>query len=335
MTSSDPGGEPLDVVAGGRRVTITHPDRVVWPVTGTTKRELVAYLVAAAPALLPHLAGRATMLWRFPEGVDGKGWFQAQCRSRPPWVRTADVIGRRGDLLRYCLIEEPATLAWLANLGTIELHPHGWTVDAPETPTAVLFDLDPGPPAGLVDAARVALRIADRLRDDGLDPVVKTSGSLGLHVAAAVETCATFAAAKQYARDIADALAAEAPDTVIARSDRAARAGRVYIDWVENDHNRQLVAPWSPRATPVPRVSLPLAWDEVAAIATGRPRLPDVGFDAALARIPDAAALWLPPPRAGPPPTLAARDHALRVASLSSVHAQPDGRPVLPPPPAS
>jgi bifunctional non-homologous end joining protein LigD len=288
--------EPLEVLVDGRRVSVTHPDRPLWPATGTTKRELVAYLLAVAPVLLPHLARRATMLWRFPEGVGGKGWFQAQCRGRPPWVETADVPGRRGDLLRYCRIEERATLAWLANLGTIELHPHNWTVDAPETPTAVVFDLDPGPPAGLSEAAAVALRVADRLRADGLQPVVKTSGSLGLHVAAPVESCATFGATKQYARDLADALAAETPGAVIARSDRRERRGRVYIDWIQSDRNRQLVAPWSPRATRVPRVSLPLAWDEVEALAADGGEPPDVGFEAALARAPVADGLWLPAP---------------------------------------
>ena len=295
MTTRAPDAEPLDLVVGGRHVPITHPDRVVWPVTGTTKRDLVAYLLAAAPLLLPNLAGRATMLWRFPEGVEGKGWFQAQCRSRPPWVRTADIVGKRGDLLRYCLIEEPATLAWLANLGTIELHPHLWTVDEPEVPEAVVFDLDPGPPAGLGSAARVALRVAERLRADGMTPVVKTSGSLGMHVGAKVDPGATFADTKRYARDVADALAEETPDAVIARSQRASRRGRVYVDWVQNDHNRQLVAPWSPRSTPIPRVSLPLSWDEVAAIATAGTGHPDVGFDAALARMPAAGGLWLEP----------------------------------------
>src|SRR5690242_11253748 len=157
---------------GDRDVRLTHLDRVVWPATGTTKGALLEYLLAIAPVLLPHLRRRPTMLWRFPEGVEGPGWFQAQCRSRPSWVETHTVRGARGELLEYCLIEEPATLAWLANLGTIELHPHGWTIDRPSTPIAIVFDLDPGPPAGLVEAARVALAIRDRLRAARLDPVV-------------------------------------------------------------------------------------------------------------------------------------------------------------------
>src|SRR3954451_10217120 len=303
MTARTPDEEALDLVVGGRHVAITHPDRVVWPVTGTTKRELVAYLLAAAPLLLPNLRGRATMLWRFPEGVDGKGWFQAQCRSRPPWVRTADIVGKRGDLLRYCLIEEPATLGWLANLGTIELHPHLWTVDEPEVPVAVVFDLDPGPPAGLASAALVALRVAERLRADGMAPVVKTSGSLGIHVAAKVDPGETFVDTKRNARDVADALAAEAPDAVIARSERASRRGRVYVDWVQNDHNRQLVAPWSPRATPLPRVSTPLTWHEVEQLAADASRRRDAGFEAGVSRMGFAGRDWLGNPvrLSGPP----------------------------------
>src|SRR3954451_7100258 len=293
MTARTPDEEALDLVVGGRHVAITHPDRIVWPGTGTTKRELVAYLLAAAPLLLPNLVGRATMLWRFPEGVDGKGWFQAQCRSRPPWVRTADIVGKRGDLLRYCLIEEPATLAWRAKLGTIELHPHLWTVDEADVPIAVVFDLDPGPPAGLASAALVALRVAERLRADGMAPVVKTSGSRGMHVAAKVDRGATFVDTKRYARDVADRLAAETPDAVIARSERASRRGRVYVDWVQNDHNRQLVAPYSPRATPVPQVSLPLTWDDVEALASGRGEPPAMDFGETLARVRALGDLWL------------------------------------------
>src|SRR5215207_3495612 len=164
------------VDVGARRVRVTHPERVIWPVTGTTKRDLLGYLLAVAPVLIPHLRDRATMLWRFPEGIDGPGWFQAQCRSRPDWVPVHEVVGRRGDTLRYCVLDEAATLAWLANLGTIELHPHGWTVGRPEEPSAVVFDLDPGRPAGLVSAAGVALAVRDRLIAHGLTPVVKTSG---------------------------------------------------------------------------------------------------------------------------------------------------------------
>ncbi len=257
------------VHVGDRDVRVTNLDRVLWPATGTTKRDLLAYVLAAAPVLLPYLAHRPVMLWRYPEGVDRAGWFQAQCRSRPEWVPTHPVVAATGEILEYCLIEEPGTLAWLANLGTIELHPHGWRVDRPTEPTALVLDLDPGPPAGLPACATVALHVRERLAADGLSAVVKTSGRAGLHVVAPLVGGLTFVAAKTYARGIAEALEATLPGTVIARSGRADRAGRVYIDWIQNDANRQLVAPYSPRATPVPRVSTPLRWSEVEAAASG------------------------------------------------------------------
>jgi bifunctional non-homologous end joining protein LigD len=302
------GEAPLALAVGGREIRISHPGRVVWPLSGTTKRDLVDYLVAVAPVLLPALRRRPTMLWRFPEGVDGPGWFQAQCRSRPDWVPTHPVLGKPGERLEYCLIDEPATLACLANLGTIELHPHNWTADAPGDATGVVFDLDPGPPAGLVAAAEVALVLRDRLAAVGLDPVVKTSGSLGLHVVAPVVAGTTFAATKAFARRLAETLADEGPDAVIARSDRAARAGRVFVDWVQNDRNRQLVAPYSPRATPLPRVSVPLGWAEVEAAAGGRLDRLRPGFREVLERIDRFGDPWSAAvPRPLPPADAAAR----------------------------
>jgi bifunctional non-homologous end joining protein LigD len=292
LDAATPADGPIELEIGGRAVRVTHPDRVIWPATGTTKRDLIDYLLGVAPVLLPHLSRRASMLWRFPEGVDGRGWFQAQCRSRPPWVDTFEVTGRRGEVLRYCVIEEPATLVWLANLGTIEFHPHGWTIDRPETPESVVFDLDPGPPAGLREAADVALRISDRLRAAGLEPVVKTSGSLGLHVAGALSPGSTFDEVKVFSRGLAEDFASASPHRVIARSDRDARAGRVYIDWIQNDRNRQLVAPYSPRATRHPRVSTPLTWDEVDRAARGDIDALRPTFDDVLARVGRLGDVW-------------------------------------------
>ena len=258
------------IVVGGREVRITNPDRVLWPQTGTTKRELLDYALAVAPVLLPYLRRRPTMLWRFPEGVDGPGWFQANCRGRPDWMPTHEVMGRRGETLRYCVIEEPAALAWLANLGTIELHPFGWILDAPEQPTALVLDLDPGPPAGLAECARVALLLRSLLGRLGLPSRVKTSGGLGLHVLVPLAPDQRFEHAKAVGRALGQVVAQRAPDLAIARIGRAERAGRVYVDWVQNDANRQLVAPYSPRATPVPQVSTPVRWAEVEAAAGSR-----------------------------------------------------------------
>jgi bifunctional non-homologous end joining protein LigD len=199
------------------------------------------------------------------------------------------------------VIEEPATLAWLANLGTIELHPHGWTVDRPAEPLAIVFDLDPGPPAGLQEAARVALEIRDRLRADGFHPVAKTSGALGLHVAAGAAPESTFDETKAYARRLADDLEGFDPTSVIARSSRRERAGLVYVDWIQNDRNRQLVAPYSPRATPIPQVSTPLTWDEVEGAATGHVGPLRPSFAEVIDRVERLGDLWrlLPPTPTG------------------------------------
>jgi len=287
-----PANGPIRLDVGTRTVRVTHPERVIWPITGTTKRELIDYLIAISPVLVAHVRRRPTMLWRFPEGVDGPGWFQAQCRGRPPWVETMDVTGRRGDILRYCVIDEPATLAWLANIGTVELHPHGWTVERPDTPTHVVFDLDPGPPAGIREAAGVALTIAERLRNVGLEPVVKTSGGRGLHVAAPLDPDETFGRSKAFGRALAEELASEAPDRIVAQSERSSRAGRVFIDWLENDRNRQLVAAYSPRATQIPQVSTPLLWDEVEAAAAGHVRTVRQGFVGVLDRVGHFGDIW-------------------------------------------
>jgi bifunctional non-homologous end joining protein LigD len=162
-----------------------------------------------------------------------------------------------------------------------------------------VFDLDPGHPAGLREAATVATLIRDRLVDAGLDPLVKTSGSLGLHVVARQPAGATFEETKQNARTLAEELAIERPDLVVARSGRAGRAGRVYIDWIQNDRNRQLVAPYSPRATPVPGVSLPLTWDEVEVAVQGDVTGFRPSFTLMLRRLEAVGDLW-DTPRARP-----------------------------------
>jgi bifunctional non-homologous end joining protein LigD len=259
-----------DIVVGGRRLRLTNPERVLWPETGFTKRAMLDYYLAVADTILPHLRGRGITLRRFPEGVDGPGWYQANCRGRPPWVSTHDVTGKKGESLRYCLVDEAATLAWLANLGTIELHPFLAMADRPDEPTALVLDLDPGPPASLVASARVALLLRDILADLGLAAVVKTSGSIGLHVYAPLAPGHTFEATKAAARVLADVLARREPELVVNTVSRAARAGRVFIDWVQNDASRSTVAPYSLRATPWPLVSTPLNWDEVGEAVTAR-----------------------------------------------------------------
>jgi bifunctional non-homologous end joining protein LigD len=259
-----PGPPAVELEVGGRRVRITRPDKVLYPAAGFTKRDLVEYLLAIAPALLPHLAGRAVTLVRFPDGVLAPGWFQANCPpGRPDWIPVAEQRGTRGQLLRYCRLEEPAALAWTAGTGALELHPFLAAAARPDAPLALVFDLDPSPPAALLDACELALRVREALADAGLLAAVKTSGGNGVHVIAPLDGTQSFALTQGFARHVAERLARETPERVAARLARAGREGKVLVDWRQNAPGLSMVAPYSLRATQLPRVSTPLAWREV------------------------------------------------------------------------
>ena len=256
-----------------RIAAVSNPDRVLWPETGTTKAELVEYYADVAPVLLPHLTGRAVTLRRFPDGVDAVGWYQTSCPpGAPEWVRTRTVEGR-GRAFAMCLVEDLATLLWGANLGTIEFHPFLWRGEDVR-PTALVLDLDPGPPAGLPEAAHVGLRLRDLLAGLGLEAFPKTSGAAGLHVYVPLDGEAPFAATKGLARALALTLEAEEPELVIAAQRRSLRRGKVLVDWLQNDAWRSTVAAYSLRALPWPTVSTPVAWNELEeAVAAERPEL--------------------------------------------------------------
>jgi bifunctional non-homologous end joining protein LigD len=253
------------------RVALSNSDKPLWP-SGFTKGQMVAYYERVAPVLLPHLVGRAVTLARFPDGVDGDGWYQMNCRGAPSWMHTATIIGRRGQTLRYCVIDDVASLLWVANLAAIELHPFLAPATTPDEPRALVLDLDPGAGAGVLDAARVATEVRAALERRGLSSLVKSSGKKGLHVYAPVAAGARFAETRALARAIARERTAARPDAVVAELDRAARQGRVLIDWRQNHAGLPTIAPYSLRAVPPsPAASAPLAWDEVeAALTTGR-----------------------------------------------------------------
>jgi bifunctional non-homologous end joining protein LigD len=253
----------------GRRVALTNLDKVLWPSAGFTKRQLIEYYAEVAPVLLPHLDGRPLTIRRFPDGVDGPSWHQNECRRHPPWFPVFETTGREGRLLRFCMVDGRAALVWLANQAAIELHPFSWRVDAPRVPTQLVFDLDPGAPADVVSAARVALALRDLLAELGLDAYVKSSGSLGLHVHVPLE--APLPDAKGFAHDVARTLETRRPADVVAEMSKSLRAGKVYVDWLQNDPTRQTVAPYSLRGLEWPTVAMPLTWDEVEhAAAAGR-----------------------------------------------------------------
>ena len=254
------------MIVSGRELRISSRDKILWPETGFKKDDLVHWYAATASFVLPHLARHPITLGRWPDGVDGRGFYQSNCpRGAPDWIPTIEVGGAR-----YCLIEEPAALIWAANLATIELHPLHLCVERPQAAGSVVFDLDPGAPAGLLECCDVALLLRERLSRDGLTAVVKTSAAKGLHLVAPLDGSDDFERAKAYARAVATELGGAHPALVTAKVARNERAGRVYIDWAQNDPLRSTIAPYSLRATSRPGVSMPLRWEEIVRAAAER-----------------------------------------------------------------
>jgi bifunctional non-homologous end joining protein LigD len=245
------------------RLELTSREKVMWPSTGFTKGDLLDYYASMAVVMLPHLAGRALTLGRFPDGVEQRGFAQTECRGRPEWMATAPIRLRDGRIRNFCLAHDPESLLWIANLGTVELHTFLAPADALDQPRAVLFDLDPEPPAGLPDACRVALLLRERLGAEGLTAVVKTTGGTGLHVIVPLNHPHAYASTREFARRLADELARRDEQIVASATRRERREGTVLIDWAQNSERRSFVVPYSLRASYVPLVSTPIAWQEV------------------------------------------------------------------------
>jgi bifunctional non-homologous end joining protein LigD len=259
--------QTIDADVDGRTVRLTSLDRVLWPETGATKGWLLHAYSSLAPVLLPHLGGHPITMWRYPEGVHREGWWQNECRGAPPWVNEYRYTAKDGREHRHCVIDDLSSLLWLVNLGTVEIHPFPFTVEAPDEPTWQVFDLDPGEPATIRDACRVASRLYEALTTQGLQAFPKTSGAKGIHVFVPLNGGADFETTKAYARTVAAFLARERPDLVVDRQDRRLRSGKVLVDWLQNDRFRSTVAPYSLRATQEATVSAPVTWEEIRAVA--------------------------------------------------------------------
>jgi bifunctional non-homologous end joining protein LigD len=256
-------GDGVDV--GGRRLAIRNLDRVVFPRAGTRKAELLDYYVRIADAMLPHLRDRLLHMHRYPEGVEGPRFWQKGCpEHRPDWVATAPVWSRdKRANIDYCVVEEPATLLWAVNIGSIELHTSLHTRADLHRPTTLALDLDPGDGVDVVGCAEVALRLRGLLSGLGLRAFAKTSGSKGLQVYVPLNGEVTYAQTKPLARTIAEVLEAQWPERVVSRMARALRAGKVLIDWSQNTEHKSMVCVYSVRAKARPTVSTPVRWEEV------------------------------------------------------------------------
>jgi bifunctional non-homologous end joining protein LigD len=259
-----------ELAIDGRRIALTNLDRRLYPDAAFTKADSIAYHLALANELLAVLKDRALTVGRFPGGVDGRGFAQSELPGRPAWVRTVPITLAKGGEKRFTLVDERATLVWLAQMGVIELHTFLGRAHDLEHPTDILFDLDPSAPAGLVEAADVALLLLDRLTRLGHAPRVKTSGSVGLHVLIPASPGSTHVETRAFAAQVASELAKERPELVSDRMERAARIGRVLVDVRQNAMRLTTVAAYSLRSTPRPTVSTPITWDEVRAACATR-----------------------------------------------------------------
>ncbi len=248
----------------GRLLKLSNLGKVLYPSSGFAKRDLIDYYAAVAPIALGHLRGRPLTVTRWPDGVSGKSFFQKQAPAhRPEWVRTAG-LATRSKTIDYVLADDLATLVWLANLAAIELHTPLALAEAIDRPTALVFDLDPGAPATVLECCHVALRLQGMFEHLGLDSFAKTSGSKGLQVYVPLNSPdVSYAQTKPFARTVAELLEQSEPDLVVSRMTKARRGGKVLIDWSQNDARKTTVCAYSLRASERPTVSTPLDWQEV------------------------------------------------------------------------
>lgn len=257
---------------GKQKIEVTNIGKVLYPEAGFTKGDVIDYYIQIAPVLLPHIQKRALTLKRYPNGVSGPFFYEKNCPAhRPPWVKTTEVWNEgKAQMMDYCLANDLPTLVWAANLADLEIHTSLARSNQPARPTALVFDLDPGPPADIAACCDVALVLRKMLAADGLECFPKTSGSKGLQILAPLNTKAGFEQTKIYAHELAQKLERELPETVVSNRERKLRRGKVLVDWSQNSEHKTTVAVYSLRGKSQPTVSTPLRWDEVEACAKKR-----------------------------------------------------------------
>jgi bifunctional non-homologous end joining protein LigD len=259
-------GKGAVVAIGNKQLTLSNLGKSLYP-SGFTKGQVIEYYARIAPAILPYLRDRAVTLKRYPNGTQAPFFFEKNCPAhRPPWVKTARIESGRteGESTNHCLIQDQATLTWVANLASLELHVPLAKASKPDRPTMMVFDLDPGEPATMRDCAQIGLRLRDMLERLKVKCFAKTSGSKGLHVYVPLNVPSlTFERTKSFALAVASLLAREEPARLTVNMSRSGRAGKVFIDWSQNDRHKTTVCPYSLRAKERPTVSTPVTWEEV------------------------------------------------------------------------
>jgi len=264
----------------GQQVVLSNLDKVLYPEAGFTKGQVLDYYTRIAPVLLPHLAGRALTRKRYPDGVDGMVFFEKNApRGTPAWVHTETLpspgSSKQRESIDYVVVDDLAALVWTANLAALELHTHLWRVvrdkgkpAAAAPPDLIVFDLDPGEPATIVECCEVAQLLREVMCEDGHEPLAKTSGSKGLQLYARADTFASSEETSSYAKGLAQRFEKSHPGLVVHRMTKALRPGKVLVDWSQNSAAKTTVSVYSLRARPRPTVSTPVSWDEVESCRT-------------------------------------------------------------------
>jgi bifunctional non-homologous end joining protein LigD len=254
----------------GRQLSLSNRDKVLYP-SGFTKGEVINYHLRIAPVAVPHLRGRCLTFKRFPNGTDGQGFFEKRCpQHRPDWLPVALGPGDRRGGVEYCRIEETAAMVWAGNMAAIELHAPMALAEDLDTPRAVVFDFDPGPRTDISDCCAIAVEVREILAAVDLEGWCKTSGSKGLQLYVPLNTPgATHERAAEFALAVGQVLERQLPQRVTTTMAKAARPGKIFVDWSQNAFHKTTIAPYSLRARPEPTVSTPVGWDEVEAGADG------------------------------------------------------------------
>jgi bifunctional non-homologous end joining protein LigD len=257
------GKTTLDV--RGRQVPVSNLDKIFYPKSGFTKAQVIDYYIRISPVLLPHLKDRPITLKRYPDGVEGGFFYEKRCPPyRPEWVHTTAVWSEHNAAeIHYCVMNDLPTIVWAANLGDLELHTFLAKAADVQRPTMVVFDLDPGAPADIVQCAEAGLLLKERLDEFNLKSYPKTSGSKGLQVYVPLNTPVTYEKTKPFAHAMARELERARPDLIVSQMSKSRRSGKVFVDWSQNDDHKTTVCVYSLRAREQPTVSTPVEWDEV------------------------------------------------------------------------
>src|SRR5436189_2784979 len=289
--------QKAELVVQDRKIQVSNLDKVLYPKAGFTKGQVIDYYIRVAPVLLPHLKDRPLTMKRYPVGVEGEFFYEKNCPThRPKWVKTAKVWSEGNNrTMDYCLANDLPTLVWAANLADLELHTSLARKRDVARPTMMVFDLDPGAPADIVQCCQVGLWLRDLLTKMKLKSFAKTSGSKGLQVYVPLNTAVTFDQTKDLSRALAQHLEHQHADRATSNMSKAARKGKVFVDWSQNDEHKTTICVYSLRAKEEPTVSTPVTWSEVEnCLKKKRAEFLKFRFDQPLARVEKQGDLFEP-----------------------------------------